>query len=151
MDKVSLVAREDISDDEIAGVDLSNGTDNKLKEDATKGAIAGGILGGLTGLLVGLGTLAIPGIGSVALAGSSTSIIATTLSSSIGAATGGIVGVLMSIGIPAERAKMYGDRVSQGEYLVLVEGTESDLRQAASLLLEFGLQEWEIYQSPTWD
>lgn len=64
-----------------------------------------------------LGTLAIPGIGSVAVAGSSTSIIATTLSSSIGAATGGIVGVLMSIGIPAERAKRYSDRVSQGEYL----------------------------------
>ena len=63
MDKVSVVVRNAEQEDEIAGVEVKELTNNKADEEAVAGAFTGGALGGLGGLLVGLGLLAIPGIG----------------------------------------------------------------------------------------
>ena len=149
MDRVSVVAKDGDRRDDIAGVETTERIGNKADEGAAKGALTGGALGGLTGLLVGLGALAIPGIGPVMLAGATATAIATTLSgTAIGAAAGGLIGALIGLGIPEERARVYNERVSRGEYLVMVEGDQDDIHRAQAILSRGGIQEWGIYDMP---
>jgi hypothetical protein len=146
MDKVSVIARDGDRQDDIAGVETSDRVGNKADEGAVAGSVAGGAVGGLTGLLVGLGTLAIPGIGPVMLAGAGATALATTISGgAIGAAAGGLLGALVGLGIPEERARVYNERVSQGDYLVMVDGSEAEVQRAESILSQQGIQEWGIY------
>jgi hypothetical protein len=82
------------------------------------------------------------------LAGATATTIATTLSGgAIGAAAGGLVGALVGLGIPEERAKVYNDRLSRGDYLIFVEGTEDEIRRAETILHHRGIQEWGIYDA----
>ena len=158
MNHVSLITRDDIPDNEIAGADVHDSVrdrqaatqvDNKADDGAKAGAATGGALGGLTGLLVGLGTLAIPGVGPIMLAGAAATALATTLAgTAIGAAAGGLLGALIGLGIPEDRARMYGDRVSRGEYLVIVDGTDAEIVHAERILQGRGIQEYGVYDAP---
>ncbi len=154
MDRVSVITQDADRQDNIAGADVRGDVHertegNKADEGATTGALAGGTVGGITGLLVGLGTLAIPGIGPVMLAGAAATAIATTLAgTAIGAATGGLLGALVGAGIPEERARVYHDRISRGHYLIMVEGTEDDVRRAEAILSHRGIEEWGVYDHP---
>jgi uncharacterized membrane protein len=148
MDKVNVVNKNADRNDEIAGVDVKDRAGNKADEGAVTGAVTGGALGGIGGLLVGLGALAIPGIGPVMLAGATATAIATALSGgAIGAAAGSLVGALIGLGIPEERAKVYNERLSRGDYLVFVDGTEDEIRRAEAILSNRGIQEWGIYDA----
>ncbi|MBW4469142.1 MAG: hypothetical protein KME45_01935 [Stenomitos rutilans HA7619-LM2] len=157
MDRVSVVGRDTDRAAEIAGNDANARLSDKSKqvahdtqadEGAKKGAVAGGTLGGLTGLLVGLGALAIPGIGPVMLGGALATALATTISGgAIGAAAGGLVGGLVGLGIPEDRARVYNDRVSRGDYLVIVDGSEDEVRRAEGILSHRGIQEWGVYDA----
>lgn len=150
MDRVSIVAKDVDRGDQIAGTEIhdrAHGT--KADEGAATGAATGGALGALTGLLVGLGAIAIPGVGPVMLAGATATALATTLSGgAIGAVAGGLIGALIGLGIPEDRAKVYSDRVSQGDYLVMVEGSDADINHAESVLRRGGIQEWGVYDIP---
>lgn len=149
MDKVSVVAQDADRADNIAGADVSDRVGNKADEGAGYGAAAGGTLGGIGGLLVGLGALAIPGIGPIMLAGAAATTLATTAAGAgIGAVAGGLIGALIGLGIPEERARVYNERVSRGEYLVIVDGTENEVRQAEAILHHQGIQEWGVYNQP---
>lgn len=149
MAKVSIIARDADRQADIAGVDVSGHVGNKADEGASAGALTGGTIGGITGLLVGLGALAIPGVGPVVLAGELATALATTLAGgAIGAAAGGLLGALVGLGIPEERAKVYNDRVSSGDYLVIVDGTEDEIARAEFILNGGGIQEWGIYDVP---
>lgn len=148
MNRVSVVVRDN-NNDNIAGAEVSDRVGNKADEGATAGAVTGGALGGLTGLLVGLGALAIPGIGPVMLAGATATTIATTLSGGvIGAVSGGIIGALIGLGIPEERARVYNERVSRGQYLVIVDGTDDEIARAEAILRNRGIEEFDIYDIP---
>jgi hypothetical protein len=148
MDKVNVVSKNAAREGEIAGVDVNDRTGNKADEGATAGAVTGGALGGLGGLLVGLGALAIPGIGPVMLAGAAATAVATALSGgAIGAAAGGLVGALAGLGIPEERANVYNDRLSSGDYLVFVDGTETEIQRAEAILSHRGIQDWGVYDN----
>ncbi len=122
-------------------------TDENVAETGAKtGAATGGAIGGVTGLLVGLGAIAIPGIGPVMLAGAAATAIATTIAGgAIGAAAGSLAGGLLGLGIPEDRAHVYSDRVSQGDYLVMVEGSRSDIALAESIFSRRGIHEWYVY------
>jgi hypothetical protein len=147
MEKVSVIARNAEQDSDIAGVEVKEHADNKSDEGATVGAVTGGAVGGLTGLLVGLGLLAIPGIGPIMLAGASGTALATALAgSAIGAAAGSLGGALIGIGIPEDRANIYSDLVSEGYYLVIIEGTEAETNAAERILGSRGIQEWGVYE-----
>jgi hypothetical protein len=149
MDKVSVIARDADRQDDIAGVDVSDRVGNKADEGAASGALTGGTLGGITGLLVGVGALAIPGVGPVVLAGEVATALATTLAgTAIGAAAGGLLGALIGLGIPEERAKVYSDRVSRGDYLVIIKGTDTDIARAEAILNGHSIQDWGIYNAP---
>lgn len=149
MDRVSVIAKDaDKNREHMAGADVKDARGNKADEGAATGALAGGTLGGLTGLLVGLGALAIPGIGPVMLAGATATAIATTLSgTAIGAAAGGLLGALIGLGIPEEQARVYHDRVSRGDYLVIVDGNNDEIARAEAILRRHNVEDWGIYDS----
>jgi hypothetical protein len=152
MDNVNVVSKNADRNDNIAGADVKKNVGNKADEGAAAGALTGGAIGGIGGLLVGLGALAIPGIGPIMLAGATATTVATTLSGgAIGAAAGGLAGALVGLGIPEERAKVYNDRLSRGDYLIFVDGTEDEIRRAESILHHRGIQEWGIYDAPDAD
>ncbi len=146
MDKVSIIAKDA---DKIGDVETTKGIGNKADDGAATGALTGGTLGGITGLLVGLGTLAIPGIGPILLAGAGATTIATTLAGAgIGAAAGGLAGALIGLGIPEEKARIYNDRVKNGSFLVMVDGTESEIGRADTIMNHHGVDEFGIYDVP---
>ena len=148
MDRVSLIAKHAEGDDRLAGVDMHTQTGNKADEGAKAGAVTGGALGGLGGLLVGLGTLAIPGLGPVMLGGAAATALATTLTGgAIGAAAGGLTGALVGLGIPEDRARVYNDRVSRGDYLVMIDGTEAETHQAEAVLRRHNIHEWSLFDA----
>ncbi|MBN4001668.1 histidine kinase [Nostoc sp. LPT] len=149
LNQVSIIAK-DANGHGIGGVDVDRnvGTGNKADDGAKAGAATGGVLGGLTGLLVGLGTLAIPGIGPVIAGGAVATALATTLTGgAIGAAAGSIVGALVGLGIPEDRARVYGDRFQRGDYLVILDGTEAEIHQAEAILKHRGIEEFAIYDA----
>ncbi len=146
MDNVSVVGRNANSEDEVAGVAVQKSIDNKADEGAVTGAVTGGALGGLTGLLVGLGTLAIPGVGPVLLAGAAATTLATTLAgTAIGAGGASLLGALIGLGVPDNDAQVYSDLLEQGYYLVVVDGTEYQVRNAGEILTRKGISQWQVY------
>jgi hypothetical protein len=154
MERVSLIGRDLERQVEVTGAKTSDTlTDitneevrNRTAAEAAKnGAIAGTAFGGVTGLLVGLGALALPGVGPVMLAGAAATALAATASgSAIGATAGSLAGGLIGLNVPDERASMYSDRVAQGNYLVMIEGSENDLNRAESIFTKAGIQEWTL-------
>lgn len=147
MRQVSLVGKNVNPNDNFGGLDASGrASGNQADEGAKAGAATGGILGGLGGLLVGLGALAIPGIGPVIAGGALATALATTAAGgAIGAAAGGLTGALVGLGIPDDRAHAYNDRVNRGDYLVMVDGTEDEIRRAEAILRRHGVQDWDIF------
>lgn len=103
-DRISVLAKDADRNEEIAGVDMQDR--NQMKDRGDNESPEGAGIGAVTG---------------TALAG-------------IGAAAGAIVGALTGLGIPEEDAKAYDKRISQGDYLVMIEGTPSEIDRAGSLL-----------------
>jgi hypothetical protein len=158
MNLVSVVGKDLDRQVDIAGAhvtdrmaDIGNSTaeGNEAESGAKKGAVAGSAIGGVTGLLVGLGAIAIPAVGPVMLAGAAATAIASAISGSvIGAAAGSLAGGLVGLGIPEDRAQVYGDRVDAGDYLVMVEGATADITLAESIFSRHGIQHWDTYDLP---
>jgi len=67
----------------------------------------------------------------------------------IGGAAGGLLGGLVGSGMPEKQAQLYNNRVSAGEYLVMVDGTDAEIRQAEAILTRHGIREWQVYDVPT--
>lgn len=157
MDSVSVVARDASHGDMMAGADMSNtvvDTNNpvgtKAGESATTGAIAGTALGGLTGLILSVGALTIPGVGPVVAGGALATALGSTLAGgALGATGGGLLGGLIGSEIPVDQAKVYTDNLSQGAYLVMLDGTQDEIGRAEEILRRGGIQEWSVYDAPT--
>lgn len=150
MRDVSVVSKHEEDKGTIAGAEVSDGVGNKAGEGAAKGAATGGVLGSLTGLLVGIGALAIPGVGPVITAGAvGTALASAFAGGAIGAAAGGLAGALIGLGIPKERAEIYNTAVQNGGYLVVVDGSADEVRQAEASLQTSGIQNYGIYDAPT--
>ncbi|MBE9212245.1 general stress protein [Plectonema cf. radiosum LEGE 06105] len=146
MDKISIVVKNAEGQEQVSGTDYEKSNDEQVKGGAKAGATAGGVTGGIIGLIPSLGVLAIPGVGPAAEIGI---ILANTLiGGGIGAASGGLLGALIGWGVPEERANYYNDQLSQGYYVVLVEGTPTEINTAESILRNQGVRDWEIYNSP---
>lgn len=98
-----------------AASDSSDTTD-----EATVGAITGGVVGSLLGLI---GSLLIPGIGPILVGG----VMASLVGAGVGAAAGGIVGTLAGVGVPAHDARYFDAGLRAGGTLVTVNaGTRID-------------------------
>lgn len=139
MEQVSILAREARRTEVDVPYPAQNVTDT--------GAVAGGAVGSAAGLIAGLGTAAtIPGFGPViALGAAATALISTLTGGVIGVVTGALVGMLTGYGIPEEQAVVYSDRIDQGSYFVMIEGSEAEVRQAEAILGRWNVQELRTY------
>jgi uncharacterized membrane protein len=145
MDRVSIIARDAKGKDQISDANM-NPKEEQVKGGAGAGAVAGSATGGLLGLIGGLGVLAIPGVGPAAEVGI---VLANTLlGSGIGAAGGSLVGALIGWGVPEDRAHYYGDRLDQGDYVLILEGSSEDVRTAEAILNNRGIRDWDFYGIP---
>jgi hypothetical protein len=146
-DDVSIIGK-DASNNlnvNVAGTDLQG---NKADDGAKTGAATGAALGGLGGLLVGLGALAIPGVGPVLLGGAAATALATAATGAgIGAAAGGITGGLVGLGIPENQAQGYSDRLNRGDYIVIVDGTDDEIRRAETILKRYGIRDLNTFDA----
>lgn len=146
MDKVSILVQNAEGQEQVSGADYEKSKGEQAAGGAKAGATAGGVTGGIIGLLPSLGVLAIPGVGPIAEIGV---ILANTLiGGGIGAASGGLLGALIGWGVPEDRANYYNDKLTQGYYVVLVEGTPTEIKTAESILSNGGVRDWEIYDAP---
>lgn len=103
---------------------------------ATSATVTGSMVGAICGCLIGLGLITLPGFIPVVIAvGTSEAALAATLAGvGIGAAGGGLIEALVNSGISLNQAKSYSDRVFQGDFLVIVNGTEEEVSRAEELL-----------------
>ncbi|XZN88829.1 MAG: hypothetical protein ACM65M_14125 [Microcoleus sp.] len=86
------------------------------------------------------------------LAGAEATAIATTLAgTALGATAGSLIGALAGLGIPEDEAKAYSERVSRGDYLVLLNGSEAEVAKAETILNKGGVQNLGIYDYPSVD
>ena len=152
MHNVSVIGRNTYIGDEVAGVAVHANMDHKIDEvavadeGAVAGAATGGAIGGMTGLLVGLSTLAIPGVGPVLFAGEAATALAATLAgTAIGAGGSSLVGALIGSDAVDNEARIYSDLLEQGYYLIVVDGTEYQIRNAGEILTRKGISQWQVY------
>lgn len=147
MDHVSVVAKNDDGLQEIANGDTQKDKGEQAKGGAGAGATAGAVTGGALGLVGSLGILAIPGVGPVAELG--VLLANTLLGGGIGAAGGGLIGALIGWGVPEDDANYYNNRVFEhNDYLLLVEGSEAEVRSAETIVREHGIRDWNLYGTP---
>ncbi|WP_036477672.1 hypothetical protein [Myxosarcina sp. GI1] len=53
---------------------------------------------------------------------------------------------LIHLDIPVDTARVYNDLVNKGEYLVMIEGNEADISGAETILQDYRVREWVIYE-----
>jgi hypothetical protein len=101
--------------------------------DAGIGATLGIEIGAGFGMLAGFGALGIPGLGPFIAAGP---ILATFAGAGIGAAAGGLIGVLGGMGVSEHAATRYHERVKAGGILLAVHADNPEWRDQAREILE---------------
>lgn len=147
MDQVSIIAKNEATGT-MAGANVANEDKaDQIKGGAKTGAVSGAATGGFIGLIGSLGVLAIPGVGVAAEVGI---LLANTLiGGGLGAAGGGLVGALIGWGVPEDQAKYYNSRVDEyNDYMVVLEGTERDIRNAEATLGNYRIRDWNIFGAP---
>lgn len=119
-----------------------------MEEATDVGAVAGGAVGGTLGLIAGLGTVSIvPGLGPIVAAGvAAITLITTAAGGVVGATAGALLGGLVGYGIPKEQAEIYRDRINQGQFFVMVEGTPAESKRAEAVFMHWNAQELKTYE-----
>jgi uncharacterized membrane protein len=128
-DEISFVYK-DSSGDKVSG-DGGDVASTSTAEGATAGAATGGVIGAVIGL-VGVAGLLGP-FGPIVVAGplatvlGITGAVGTVVGTGVaGAAVGGIVGALTTMGVSESRARKFEERVAAGEILVDVHTDDAD-------------------------
>jgi hypothetical protein len=141
MTKVGVLTKDSSGDNRHSRVNSENPVGTKAQDGTTTSTVRGGC-----GFLVGFGTLAIPGVGPAIAAGSEETAIAANLTGkSVKAFSDSWVKVLAGLGIPEQRASIYGEQASRGNYLLMVEGTTEEIAKVETFLNNLGIQDWNIY------
>ncbi|NJL51804.1 MAG: signal transduction histidine kinase (STHK), LytS [Hydrococcus sp. SU_1_0] len=134
--QVFLIGKDGYDPETSLRAELFSADFGKITGTATglkKGMALGNIVGGTTGLLLGVGLIALPGVGQLML---SSAIAFILISGGICTAAGGLTGALIGLGVTSEQAKAYSQKVSEGSFLLIVEGTISEIERARHLLEE---------------
>jgi hypothetical protein len=150
MEKVSIIGKDLDQDKEFGKVQTSDRLENQ-SVDTTTGVVADTLTTSTWGsVLVGLTSLALPGIGVVLAAGSLGVALATSVAGvAVGAAaTHNLIKALANLGIPEEQARVYSDRLIQGDYLVIAEGTDQEIQNAQASLSVQDIHDLGIYDIP---
>jgi hypothetical protein len=149
------IPHEDISyvyrniEDEVKEVDSEKVSSNKTSENVKQGAKIGtavGVLGGIAavaGIIPPLGALFVAGPLVTGL-GITGALGAATAAGVTGAATGGLIGALASIGVSEAKSQKYNDLVLAGNILVIVNCEKQE--EITKAMRENNAQEIEVYQ-----
>ena len=144
MAQISVVAKDADPDAQFDGAGTSDFVRDKAQEGTSTFALVGSMLGAIGGCLVGLGILAVPLVGPIVAVGTSgTALAATLVGVGVGIVSGGLIEVLSDLGMSLDRARVYSDHFSTSEYLVMVDGTDDEVRRAESILCK-------SYSSKVW-
>ena len=106
------------------------GSDTEAGRDAVYGAIAGFVAGTILAV--------IPGIGPILAVGPITAAIAGI---GVGAATGGVIGVLREQGISEDEAEYYAEGIRRGGSLVAVRADSETESKASEVLKNSGAED----------
>lgn len=102
---------------------------------ASGATITGSMLGAIGGCLIGIGITVIPGVAALVAVGTSGIALAATLAGAgVGAVGGGLISALTDAESPRDQDGLYSDRFSNGDYLVMIDGTDKDVRDAEAIL-----------------
>ena len=136
VDQISMVALDVNVDEQLGGASMSNHIGNKalVYRTANSATITGSMLGAIGGCLLGVGLLAVPGVGLVVAVGTSGALVATLGGAGIGLAIGGLIEAKACLGMTDSPARVDSDRLFRGEYLVIVNGTDDEVRRAEYIL-----------------
>lgn len=127
-----------IADDHISFIstktsEVRTETEESSADGTATGLASGAVIGAVAGLAVASGIL--PGLGALFVAGplatslGLTGAAATTAAGALtGAAAGGIIGALTDLGASPEEAKVYEERIRQGDILVSVASASEAVR-----------------------
>lgn len=114
-------------------------------EGAVAGLVTGGAIGGFIATAAGLGILLIPGVGP-ALAVES--VLAALVRGGIIATVSGLLGASKGWSVSSEQARFSNDRFVQGDYLIVMEATEEEIKIAEPILRHWGIRTWRVYDIP---
>lgn len=136
------------SQGEVREVDAGDIASSTPAEGAGKGAAIGGTLGAIAGIAAVAGAIPVVGplfaAGPLAAALGLTGAVGTTVAgAATGAAAGGIIGALTSMGVGQESAQRYADRVQAGDVLVSTYAEED--KDVHQLFVDHGALETEAY------
>lgn len=102
--------------------DAASGITTTTGADAAKGALGGAGIGVGLGILLGMAAIAVPGVGWVAGAG----MLVAGLAAATGAAgsiAGGVVGYLVDLGVPEEKARLLHTHLESGSPVLSINVT----------------------------
>lgn len=128
-EQISLVVT-----DETRGRSFNMKEGTKADEGAAAGATFGGIVGGVLAALAGAGALAFPGLNLVV----SGAVVSGLAGAGAGAATGGLVGLLIGSGIKEHEAKIYEGELKTGAILIAVKPADREQAKRIEDILERG-------------
>ena len=155
MHNVSVVAQHGDGDSNEATLNPSEPTvqseaqfaRHRTIERIEHGALDAGGWGGIVGVLGSeLVTLAVPGVGSIILAAEAASVGLAT-GTFYGAVAGAILGGAIGTNISDEQIRHYRERLAQGEYLIVIKGTNDEIHQAETVLKPQAVQNWVTFDS----
>ncbi|MEM9926721.1 MAG: hypothetical protein AAF915_23730 [Cyanobacteria bacterium P01_D01_bin.50] len=116
----------------------------KIEKDVNQ-AVVNDATSGLTELF-GLGILTIPRFGSIILGGAEAVAIACELVRGvIGGAPQSLTNALVDLGIPKDKAKMYGDLVEKGYYLLIIKIDNHEIAVVQMILRRHNIENWGVY------
>lgn len=150
MDNVSIIARNVDQDEQLGGAEISDRIGDRNVGTAT-GVVADTLTTSTWGtVLLGLSSLALPGVGPVLAAGTlGVALVTGVAGAGVGAiAAGGLVKAVTDLGIPEEQARTYSDSLLKGDYFVIIDGTDDEIRRAEAIFSDRGIQDWGVYNSP---
>jgi hypothetical protein len=116
--------------EEGAGIDSDDVYKKPMRIAATGMGIAT-VVGPVLGALAGVGLLAIPGLGVLVGAGALAGAIAGL---DVGIIGGGIISALAIATVNKHHEDLYQEHLQEGHYLVVAQGTESEIEHAREVL-----------------
>ncbi len=149
MEKVSIIGKDIKHNSNLGEGQISNQIGN---QDVNTTAAVEDTLTSTTwgSLLIGLSGLAIPSLGAILAAGSvGVALVASIAGVTVGVtANENLVRSLKDLGIPEDRARMYSDRLQQSYYLIILDGTDTEIDCAEAILGQQGIQSWGVFDYP---
>ncbi|NJL39557.1 MAG: hypothetical protein HC840_16245 [Leptolyngbyaceae cyanobacterium RM2_2_4] len=137
---LSIVALD--ADEQVDEASLQARAEDEIQARVTGATLAGTLLGAVGGCMAGLGFLAIPGIGLILAVGTAQATLTGMIAGAgIGATGCGLLETMTCHRLARQHALLELSCASRYEYVVLVDGTEAEIRQAEAIVRQLCLNE----------